>query len=230
VTNIVPLNKEIHRSLRVQPAGNDAKAFVAVVVTEFTHLVVHYPILFSKDGETGAFYCGAMHGFEIGENLFRDAGSAIYRPLNLQRGPFFVAGDDVAIDLDNPCVGSGEALFDEAGEPSPYLQSIVGLFRTLVAGTEQTKLFIAALLANKLIEPVDITVSFDDGNTRKLEGLFTVNQEKLRQLPDAVVVDFFRRGYLDLITMMLASLNQIAVMAKKKNTAPAEALAIGPQD
>ena len=230
MTNIVPLNKVTHRSLRVQPTGDDAKAFVAVVVTEFTQLVVHYPILFSKDGETGAFYCGAMHGFEIGENLFRDAGSNIYRPLNLQRGPFYVVGSDVAIDLDNPCVGSGEALFDEAGEPAAYLQSILGLFRNLVAGTEQTKLFIAALLENKLIEPVDITVSFDDGNRRKLEGLFTVNQEKLRQLPDAVVLDFFRRGYLDLITIMLASLNQVAVMAKKKNTALAAPLAIGPKD
>lgn len=230
MTNIVPLNKEAHRKLLVQPTGNDAKVFVAVVVSEFTQLVVHYPILFSKDSETGAFYCGAMRGFEIGENLFRDVGPDIYRPLNLQRGPFYIVGDDVAIDLDSPCIGSGQALFDETGEPTPYLQSILSLFRNLVAGAEQTKLFIAALLENKLIEPVDITVSFDDGNRRKLEGLFTVNQEKLRQLPDAVVVDFFRRGYLDLITMMLASLNQIAVLAKKKNAAPAEALAIGPKD
>jgi hypothetical protein len=230
VTNIVPLNKEAHRTLRVQPADNDAKAFVAVVVSEFTQLVVHYPILFSKNAETGTFYCGAMHGFEIGENLFRDAGPGIYRPLNLQRGPFYVVGEEVAIDLDSPCIGSGQALFNETGEPTPYLQSIMGLFRNLVSGAEQTKLFITALLANKLIEPVDIAVSFDDGTKRKLEGLFTVNQEKLRQLPDAVVVDFFRRGYLDLITMMLASLNQIAVLAKKKNLAPVEALAIGPKD
>ena len=41
-----------------------------VVVSEFPLLAVHYPILLSKDADTGAFYCGAMLGFDAGENLF----------------------------------------------------------------------------------------------------------------------------------------------------------------
>ena len=57
-------------------------------------LVVHYPILFSKDAQTGQFYCGAMLGFDEGENLFLEEWREreFYRPLNLQRGPFFAAG------------------------------------------------------------------------------------------------------------------------------------------
>ena len=50
----------------------DNQRFVPVVVNEFHALAMHYPILFSKDADTGQFYCGAMLGFDEGENLFLD--------------------------------------------------------------------------------------------------------------------------------------------------------------
>jgi hypothetical protein len=229
VTNIVPLNVETHRALSVQPAGDAQKAFVPVVVGEFTQLVVHYPILFSKDPETGTFYCGVMRGFDRAENLFAEEGDGIYRPLDIQRGPFFAQGQDLAIDLDSPRVGNGQPLFTESGEPSPYLQGILKLFRDLIPGFDLTKQFIKALLDHALIEPIDITVAFDGGERRKLEGLYTINRDKLRALPDAVVVEFFRRGYLDLIVMMLASLNHISVLARKRNARSGKPLDIGPR-
>ena len=44
-----------------------------------------------------------MLGIDEGENLFLKDGNGHegYRPLNLQRVPFFVAGEDLAIDLDH---------------------------------------------------------------------------------------------------------------------------------
>ena len=84
---------------------------------------MHYPIFFSKDAETGQFYCGAMLGFDAGENLFLDEhrSGSMYRPLNLQRGPFLTAGSDLAIDLDHPRVApSGDqAAVHRGGEPQP---------------------------------------------------------------------------------------------------------------
>jgi hypothetical protein len=217
VTNIVPLNKEAHRTLRVQPTGGEDKNFVAVVVNEFSHLVLHYPILFSKDPETGAFYCGAMLGIDTGENLFRDEGTTVYRPLTVQRGPFYIHADELAIDLDHPRVGGGQPLFTESGEPTAYLKSIMGLFRDLVPGMERTKVFITTLLNLKLIEPMDVDLAFDDGSKRRLEGLYTINGEALRALPDADALDLFKRGYLQLIYLMMASIKQIPALAQKKN-------------
>jgi hypothetical protein len=53
-----------------------------------------------------------------------------YRPLNLQRVPFFVSGDDLAIDLDHSRVAAdiGQSLFDGQGAPTPYLESIKAAF------------------------------------------------------------------------------------------------------
>jgi len=37
------------------------------------------------------------------------------------------------------------------------------------------------------------------------------------ELADAAVVDLFRRGYLQLIYLMLASLDQVSALAQRKN-------------
>jgi hypothetical protein len=225
MTNIVPLNDHAHRALRVQTGAaaryGDSQRFVPVIVGEFPHLAVHYPILLTKDQDTGAFFIGAMLGFDEGENLFLDGrGMESYRPLNLQRGPFFTAGNEIAIDLDSPRIDqAGRPLFTESGEPTQYLQSIMALFRDLVPGLEVTKTFVQTLVSLKLLEPIDIDLAFDDGSRRNLTGLYTINQAALRALPEASVLDLFRRDYLHAIYLMIASLKQVPVLARHKNNA-----------
>ena len=226
MTHIVPLNIEKYRDLKVdgRPAAahGDNRHFVQVIVGEFSHLLVHYPILFGKHQETGRFFCGAMLGFIEGENQFLQdwrEEPEFYRPLVLQRGPFYVQGPELAIDLDDPRVGavSGQPLFTELGQPSRYLQRIIWAFQDLQPGIEQTQIFIARLLELNLIEPIDIEVEFEDGTLRHCDGLYTINQESLARLTDAVVIELFRRGYLALIYMLIDSLKQVRVMARTKN-------------
>jgi len=225
MTQIVPLSSETHRTLKVDARASatygDNQRFVQVIVSEFPHLTVHYPILFSKDARTGRFYCGAMLGFDEGENLFLEEWTEreFYRPLSLQRMPFYAHGPDLAIDLDHPRVGveEGKLLFTEKGQPTRYLESVKYAFQSLDSGLEVNQLFIARLLELKLIEPIDIEAEFDDGTTRKCVGLYTVNQETLSKLPDAIVLELFRRDFLRLIYLMIASLKQFPILARKKN-------------
>ena len=226
MTNVVILNSETHRTLRVMAGPSarhgDNQRFVSVVLKEFPNLVAHYPLFFAKDSETGAFYCGAVLGFDSGENLFLNEGGEgqeSYRPLNLRRGPFYIAGNELAIDLDNPRIGAadGQELFTSEGAPTPYLESIRYVFRELKPGQEMTKVFIDTLLGLKLIEQININLAFDDGTKRDLQGLYTISQDTLRSLPDDAVLNLFRRGYLHLIYLMIASLQQVSVLAQKKN-------------
>ena len=225
MTQIVPLDKEAHKSLKVDGRASavygDNQHFVQVSVTEFPRLVVHYPLFFSKNPNTGEFYAGVMLGFKEGENLFLQEWEQreLYRPLVLQRGPFYAQGPTLAIDLDHPRVTAenGKPLFTEYGQPSRYLQSIIWAFQDLVPGMETTRQFLARLLELSLIEPVDVEVEFEDGSSQKCTGLYTVNQEILSRLPDPVVVELFRRGYLRLIDYMIASLKQFPLLAQKKN-------------
>jgi hypothetical protein len=225
MTRIVPLNKETHKSLKVDArasaAYGDNRRFTHVIAKEFPLLVVHYPILLAKDASTGEFHCGVMLGFDEGENLFLDEWRDLefYRPLGLQRAPFYAHGPDVAIDLDHPRVGvaDGMALFTEFGQPTRYLQRIIWAFQDLNSGIVVTRSFITSLLQLKLIEPITLEAEFDDGEMRDCAGLYTVNQEALSALPDQTVVDLFRLGYLRLMHLMLASLKQFPILARKKN-------------
>ncbi len=224
MTDIAILNSQTHRTVRVNASAGaplgDNRGFVPVILGEFTMIAAHYPILFSKDSENGAFYPGAMLGFDLEENLFLEGqANGTYRPLNLQRGPFLTAGDDLVIDLAHPRVGAsdGQALFGEDGQPSAYLESIMALMRQLHAGYQQTRQFIDTLLGLKLLEAIDLDVGFDDGTKRQIEGLYTVNTEALRALPDATVLDLFHRGYLQLIYTVIGSLKQVPVLARRKN-------------
>lgn len=196
----------------------DNQRFVPLIAGEFAVAAAHYPILLTKNADTGAFFVGAMLGFDVGENLFLEAdGMSAYRPLNLQRGPFFVVGEDMAIDLDSPRIDAGgEPLFAD-GEPGAYLKSMTQLFRDLVPGTEVTRVFVETLARGKLIEPIDITVSFDDGSKRVLQDLYTINQDALKALPDGDVLDLFRRNYLYLIYLMIGSLKQLPALGRRKN-------------
>lgn len=231
MTHIVPLSKVEHRSLKVDlrasAAYGDNQHFVQVIVNEFPHLAVHYPILFSKDKDTGRFYCGVMLGFEEGENLFLDQWVVreFYRPLALQRGPFYTHGQEVAIDLDHPRVGAdgGQPIFNEHGYPTKYLQSIIWAFQDLKPGIDTTRIFVARLTELKLVEPIDIEVECEDGATRHCQGLYTVNQETLSRLPDAAVIELFRRGYMRLAHLMIASLKHVPLMARRKNNRLLEA-------
>lgn len=225
MANVVILDPGEHRELRVRseasPALGDAQRFVQVVIRELPLLVVHYPVFLTKDSETGAFFLGAMLGIDPEENLFLGPNGwhDSYRPLNLQRAPFFVAADRLAIDLDSPRTSrtEGQRLFDDAGSATDYTQRIMAAFHELRPGLEATRAFIEALLALNLVEPIDIDLSFDDGERRELRDLYTINQDALRGLPDEAVLDLFRRGYLHLISLMIASTKQVPVLARMRN-------------
>ncbi|MGH8298718.1 MAG: SapC family protein [Steroidobacteraceae bacterium] len=231
MTNIVPLDKLEHGSLRVDlraaAAYGDNQRFVQVMVNEFPQLAVHYPILFARERSTGELHCGAMLGFDEGENLFLGewADRELYRPLALRRGPLHTHGQVVEIDLDHPRVGAdgGQPLFNERGQPGKYLQGIIWAFQDLNAGIGTTKIFLARLTELELIEPADLEVRFPDGSMRTCTGLYGVSEVTLSRLPDATVVELFRRGYLTLIHLMIASLKQLPLMARKKHNRVLEA-------
>lgn len=225
MTQIATLSNEAHRSLRVDrrpsAAYGDSQPFAQVIVGEFAHLLVHYPILFSKDRATGQLHCGVLLGYAKGENLFLEdwREGRRYRPLLLQRSPFLTYGRYLAIDLDHPRVGveAGEPLFTDDGRPTPYLESIKEAVRYLHAGMNATKAFIARLLELGLIEPIDLEVELDDGSRRDGVGLYTIDAGGLGALDDATVVELHRRGYLRLIDFMIASLKQLPVLTSRKN-------------
>jgi len=212
------LNPKDHAGLRFRDWPEHGPHFVQIVAAEFAAAGATCPILLTKDGATGRFYAGAMFGFEPGEYLLAP-GAAAFRPLDLERQGFFISGENIAIDPDHPRFSrtEGEPLFDAAGEPGDKLRLIQRVLGRLKTGVDETDAFIETLLKHRLIEPIDIELAFDDGKNLNLTGLYTVSLDALQELEDAVVLDLFRSGRLQLAYCMIQSLKQVPVLARRRN-------------
>ena len=186
---------------------------------EFAAAATCCPILFTKDPETGSFYAGAMFGFKPGENLLGSEDRGGFHPLMLQREGFFMSEKHIAIDRDHARFSEteGEPLFDEAQQPGNALRGIQRMLGEIHRGLEQTQSFIAALTELKLIEPIEVSLKFDNGERLTLQGLYTVSLDRLRDLDDAAALALFRAGHLQLAYIMAASLKHIPRLARIRN-------------
>jgi hypothetical protein len=218
--NVQLLSAENHRRLRVRGRDASMPHFVQIVPAEFPAAGTCCPILFTKEPETGSFYTGAMFGFKAGQNLTgstEERGG--FQPLMLQRDGFFLSGQHIAIDRDHARFSEteGDPLFDAASQPADALRAMQRVLGDIHTGLEQMKSFIGALLELKLIEPIEVSLQFDDGERLSLQGLYTVSLDRLRQLDDSHALRLFRAGHLQLAYLMAASLKQISRLAGIRN-------------
>ena len=214
------LNPKDHGKLRLSSRVSNRPHFVQIVASEFSAAAVCSPILITKEASTGNFYVGAMLGFKAGECLLpTPADRGGFQPLNFQRDGFFISGEQIAIDVSNARFSEteGEPLFDEGEQPSAQMRQIQRVLGQLQEALSKTDAFIATLARLKLIEPIEVSLSFDDGERLNLQGLYTVSMDSLQSLADADVVQLFRSGDLQRIYVMNASLSQLGTLADKRN-------------
>lgn len=214
------LNAGDHADLRVTRAADSARHFAQIVADEFPKAAPYYAILFTKNPDTGAFYAGVVMGLEPGTNLIaRDGALPDYRPADLERQGFFVSEGQVVIDRDSPVFSGsgGQPLFTEAGEAAPALRRVQQALHTLEQGIAATDEVIQRFLAHRLIEPIDVTLEFDDGRPLRLEGLYTISLDALHALPDAAALDLFRRGDLQLAYAQAGSVRHLRTLARIRN-------------
>ncbi|SFN81022.1 SapC family protein [Sphingomonas sp. OK281] len=214
------LTRARHATLGVSRAADGERHFAQIVVDEFVRASAYYPILFTKHPETGAFYAGVVMGIEPGHNLVAVRGALPdYRPADLERQGFYVTDGQLVVDLDHPVFGEpdGAALFDLDGEPAPMLRRVQHALHTLQVGIPETDAFIQRLLAHRLLEPIDVTMDFDDGEHLRLDGLYTISLDALHALPDATVLALFRSGDLQLAYAQTGSVRHLRTLARMRN-------------
>jgi len=227
------LDRDKHRELRIKTgygaALGDAVMYVMTYPMEFRDIQSCYPILFTKDPNTGGFFAAAVLGFEANQNLFlHDNGwDASYIPALVQRQPFLLAtgGEDanaapvVSLDLDHPRVSDreGEALFDNQGGTTEFLHRKVALLDKLHHGLQHGKGFVDALLRHELLEKITLDIAFNDGDKRTVEGFYSIAEERLYQLKGNVLESLNEAGYLQPVFMAVASLSRVRDIIERRN-------------
>ena len=228
---LVALDNRSHRDLRVDPekvVAQGAKLhMVPVVLSEFLKLCVQFPIVFTKNADTGRFVCVCLFGLSRDENLFWRNGrwDAIYTPLHIARQPFFAGAGKVdsefvlCIDAQNDSLqqDSGDRIFDEQGNETPYLQKAKAILSALLTGETETQRFIDKLLALNLVQPMRLDIEYANRQSLRVEGIFTVDEERMKALAPQALVELHTLQYLAPVYTMMASLGHIYALINRKN-------------
>ena len=228
----VPLNRTQHKDLRLK--GLQSLKFAANVHSvpltgvEFALAARDMPILFAGASVEDAGPM-ALLGLRQNENLFVDGNGVweanAYVPAFVRRYPFVLAekpagqeGDDFTVFLDEAYEGfgsnDGDRLFKEDGTDSEILANAVNFLGEFQQHVGRTQWFMQQLRKHDLLEPRNIRLE-KDGKTINLNGLFVVNENKLRELDEKTAHEFLREGVFGWIYSHLLSLANIDRAAQR---------------
>lgn len=183
----------------------------------------HYPVVFSEEATP---FPMSILGLRTAENLFVGPSGlwqeGIYVPAYVRRYPFiFMTGADqkqfaLCVDIGSSFVVDGDSNpFFRDRQPTELTKNALNFCASFQAEYEKTRAFSAALVEHKLLESRTATV--DLGNEQKLVfGPFrAIDAAKLGALPNAVLAEWVRSGWMGWIYAHLMSFANWNVLANR---------------
>lgn len=219
------LNREVHKTLRFSASANYAFSSdvnsVPLTGIEFFEASRDMPVLFSQDDEGHFFPLALLSLMESGHKQLQTSGSweNSYIPAFVRRYPFALT-DEGTVCFDQTAENfkeeEGELLFDEQGENSETLNNIIQFLNNYEQQYKATRSFCDACKEEELFKPFNLQILLDKDNPLRLEGLFVLDEEKLNQLSDEVVNNWFRSGWLAWSYAHLHSLGALNRLVKRQ--------------
>jgi hypothetical protein len=222
-----------HKKLKVLSDFSITRQMHAVFLsaTEFPQASLDLPIIFittsdkTADGKPVVSPV-VLLGVTPGENLRLDGErwDARYLPAFIRRFPFLTAGvqgsDSPGVFVDVGYAGfsdtEGEALFDDQGKPTAFLQGALDFLQRFDEEQRRTRAFCDRLVELDLLKEMAAEAEMPAGGNVKIEGFLAVDEDKLNKLPDAVVLELHRSGMLMLVHTHLVSLSNIRDLVGRK--------------
>lgn len=240
MAKLEPVKLAQHKNIKVAAKRSlkhvAAQHIVPITAPEFAQGATSYPIFIVKEPDTNRLRSVAMLGLETGENLFikDDLWSAIYAPQSIGMVPFSLGLDPekektltACIDIESEYVGEDKELplFDEKGEPTELFKNIEDSLGRLYNNEVATEKFVKELADNELLEEIELIITLQSGEKKKIVGIFTISEKKLQSLTDEQVLDFHKRGLFIPMHSMLGSVGQIHRLAQQRNNSDREKIA-----
>jgi len=224
----VALDRAAHRNLRVRreqsalEATSHLNAFF-ITAAEFADSCKEYPILFLRAGKDpeGKDLVAPVTVFGLlkGENLVYRHGrwTMRYVPALLRSYPFAMAPTPdkqyvVCFDETSPVFSQteGEPLFDEKGEATPYLEEIRQFVEKIEVEVERTRMAGRKMMEFNLLQDKRFDATLPDGTPLSIDGFMAVDEERLKNLNDAEIIELQRTGILALLHFHMASMSNIS--------------------
>ena len=232
MANIVPVRQEQHQKLKLANTRSISHVagqhIIPVAAVEYAQASASFPLVFVKNPGSERFRSVAMLGLEAGENLFLqdDKWIALSMPQSISMIPFSLGVDPdkentltACIDLDSEFIGEDKdiALFEDDGKESEMFVNVQQALGRLFDNEKMTENFIKELQEHDLLQEVELNIALSSGEKKKLVGIFTINEDKIKSLSDDKVLDFHKRGLFVPIYAMLGSLSQVNHLVQLRN-------------
>jgi len=217
------LNAELHSKLRLSQKADfgfaRATNAVPVMGSEFAQAGHFYPIVFAGDAPMPVAVLGLKDS-----NVFVDAEgnwdkAVSYIPAYVRRYPFtFIeqpGQQGFLLGIDRACSRVGEngegasALFAD-GKPTNLTNDALQFCAAFQNDLVVTQAFSAALAEHNLLIDRQANATLTDGRRYGMQGFRIVDPKVFQALPDEVVVDWHRKGWLALVHAHLVSLDRFA--------------------
>jgi hypothetical protein len=232
MNTLVELSSTQHKDLKIVPDASSKLASKQHIMNLRAHEIANastcFPVFATRNTHDGAIAFSAMTSFEVGSNLFVEADKwqPVFVPLSLQTHPVYLMQSPrdeksytfgILEDSEDFSTTEGIALFDEQGKPSEKLNQINTSLQASVQQDVQTHQFAKDLDELKLFKALDLNVQYDNGQLQKIQGLQTIDEERLQNLSTEELESIHKKGYLTPIHAMLVSLFQVNVLINKNN-------------
>lgn len=229
--SLVKLDDRTHQNLKVSLEAPIELArrshLLNLNVQEIGKAVSTFPVFLTRSADSGHWAVSALASFRPGISLFveEDTWIGTYRPEGLQAYPFCLIRDEensdsyaVGFEPSDPAFSEyqGEPLFGANGKPSEHLQHITRLLQEDLIQAAQTRQFVGHLESLGLIKAISIKVYYEDGRVQTVQGLHTLDEEKIKQLDANIVEDLNRNGCLTMMHAMLTSLYQLNALIRRQ--------------
>lgn len=229
----VVLDREQHKGLRLKTGDARFAAqtqAVPLLAAEFPEACLEYPIVFTQS-QDGQWLALALVGLQARANAFVNANgqwNARYVPASVRRYPFILAEGanqqlSLAADLAAPQLGTeGEALFDDKGEPTELVKNIMQLLANFQAQATATAALAQQLADAGLLSQQNLQVRLGEERSAVVEGVWIIDEAKLRQLPDEKVLSWFKGGELAAIHAHMLSLRNLLPLLERSQPLKAD--------
>ncbi len=215
----VVLNAEQHRRSGLADSADFSFArgeiAVPLQISELALAARTYPIVFSDTPQPVAL---AVMGIKVGENLFIDKHGKwqenCYIPAYVRRYPFIgmtveekgtqILAIDAASDRFIADVSPAQEkfrLFDDQGGATELARSAIAFCDAFHQEHLQTLAYCQALQDAGLLSSNQVNIELKDGSRYRLDGFKTIDEKAFRNLPADTVVDWHKKGWLDLTVL-----------------------------
>lgn len=222
--NLVVLDKEQHKELKISPLENLSfakdTAFVPVIASEVALVGAGFPVVFTADENPSLVSLVSLGGESLAIN---NEGKWItsYVPSYFRKYPFSLAStkenpDQKVILIDEESAlfskSKGKQLFKKSGEQSDTLSHAIEFLTNHENQALVTANVVKIIASSGILEDREISVGEGDEKKVLVQGFKVVDREKLNALSDDILADWVRKGIIAMIDSHLKSLDNIQTL------------------